>query len=204
MNLTRCKVNDLLLAGGLVAPLFFAVVILAAAGQYAGYTHLTRAISELAATDAPVPWIQTTNFIVTGGLLALFGFGLFRTSGRWWGGLLIAVFGAAIVIQGMAPCDVGCNFVTTTGTVHNLTGLAGFVVAIVAVWLHGQRAADGPYRRYSRASAAVALTGFVLWIAVAKIAAIPAANGSLQRLFVGALLLWCAVTAARKLRWDAC
>lgn len=211
MNLTQCKAHiapppaapggRALLACGVGAPLVFAAAVVAAASQYAGYAHLTQAISELSATGAPSPWLQTANFIVTGLLLTLFGYGLSRSSGLIAGGLLIALFGAVIVIQGLAPCDAGCNFVTTTGTVHNLTGLAGFLLAIAGIWVQAGRAPDGAYRRYSRASAGVALAGFVLWIAVAKIAAVAVANGSLQRVFVGSILLWCAVTAVRELWW---
>jgi hypothetical protein len=105
--------------------------------------------------------------------------------------------------HGWLPCDTGCEFVTPTGTMHNLLGMVGFTAAIGGIWRLTRQAMPGTYRAFSTAAVAIAAVGFMLWIAIAKAGEVAAANGSLQRVFVGALLMWMFVTSVRQLRSEA-
>jgi hypothetical membrane protein len=187
----------LLAVCGLAAPVLFTLGIIAAAWQNPGYSHISRAISELASVDAAAPVTQTLNFVATGVLTIAFALGLGRRPAGRLGALLFGTLGVVMIAHGALPCDAGCQFVTPVGTAHNVLGMLGFVAAVAGVWLSG-RARRGGFRLYSSISAAAASIGLLSWIALAKVAGVAAANGSLQRLFVAILLAWMFVTAWRQ------
>ncbi len=190
---------------GVVAPLVFVVLVIVAGRHYPGYSHVTQAISELGGVDAPSPMIQNTNFAVAGLLIAAFTLGLQRALGdaarARLGTALVAAFGAACVAHAFLPCDAGCEFVSVTGSAHNLVGLAGFASVVAGVFVlsgvFGDTVRWSAYRRFSRTSAVVGLASLVLWIALAKIGRITVLNGVLQRAFAGTMLLWIEVVAWR-------
>ena len=190
---------------GIIAPAFFTLMAIVAGLRYPGYSHLTQAISELGGVDAPNPLIQDVNFLVTGLFIITFALGLSggfeRTPPSAAGPTLIGAFGAVIVVHAFLPCDAGCEFVTTVGSAHNVTGLLAFLSAIAGVLVLSRRlpAEAEAYRAYSVVTAAAGLVSLVLWIALGKAARIPAMNGSLQRVFAGTILLWIEVTAIRLL-----
>jgi len=196
---SRTAPNRLLAICGLAAPVFFALGVAMAAGQYPGYSHLTQAISELAAVDAPFPLVQTVNFFVAGALTMAFAAGLVRSGRSRLGASLFGAVGVMMAAHGLLPCDSGCGFVSWVGTAHNVLGVAGFSAGIAGIWICGRGATRGWYRTFSSASACAAAAGFIAWIAIAKVATIAEANGSLQRAFVAVLLGWMFVTAARQL-----
>ena len=184
---------------GLAAPILFTIGVVFASSQYPGYSHLTQAISELGGVDAPSPQIQALNFCLAGILTIAFSIGLRTNTRLRTAAMCLGAFGLMMIAHGLLPCDAGCAFVTWAGTAHNLFGIPGFLAGITGVWLCGRQAPNGAYRAFSFASAGLALAGFVLWIALAKAAELPWANGSLQRGFVAVLLVWMFVTACRQL-----
>lgn len=188
---------------GLAAPISFALGVVLAARQYQGYSHLTQAISELGAVDAPFPFAQTLNFLTAGALTVAFAIGLTREAALRRGAALFGLLGVVMVAHGLLPCDAACGFVTWVGTAHNVSGAFGFGAAIAGVWLCVRNSPRGAYRAYSAATAALTSLGFALWIALAKAAEIALFNGSLQRFFVAALLGWMFVTALRQLTTEA-
>jgi hypothetical protein len=102
------------------------------------------------------------------------------------------------------PCDPGCEFQTLTGTMHNLTGLGGFVAVIAGIFVISRRLKRDPnwqsYRGYSLITGVAALVSLLTWIGVSKAAEVDALNGVLQRVFIGIVLLWIEVVAIRLFR----
>ena len=124
---------------GIVGPIIFAVLVTVSGFLYDGYSHSSQAISELAGSDAESPLLQTINFFIIGSAVMALAVGLHRGIGGGRGSVigpaLIFVFGASSGI-GIFPCDSGCDGATGLGFMHNLTGLIGFVAAIVKYLCH--------------------------------------------------------------------
>lgn len=175
---------------------------------YEGYSHASQAISELGGVEALTPILQNTNFFVMGILTMAFAIGLHRGIGNGRGSktgpLLIGYFGAITVVQGFLPCDAGCDFESLTGTLHNATGLSGFLAVISGIVFISRRMSQAPnwssHRSYSLLTAIAALLGLPAWIGVSKAAGIEGLNGVLQRTFIGLVLLWIEITAIRLFR----
>lgn len=117
-----------------------------AGAQYEGYSHASQAISELGGVEAKHPFIQNATFTIAGVLIMAFALGLHRGIGQGRGSrsgpLLVGYFGViAAVAQPLLHCDSGCEFETLTGTMHNVTGMSGFVALITGIfWCHdGQK-----------------------------------------------------------------
>lgn len=192
---------------GIAAPIVFTLLVIIAGTYYPGYSHVTQAISELGGVEAKNPLIQNANFFISGVLIVAFALGLYRNLAgarrSAFAATLVGAFGLVSVAHAFLPCDAGCEFVSTVGSVHNVTGLAGFLSVIAGVFLISRIVAVDPnwesYRGYSIMTAVGGLASLVLWIALAKAARIQIMNGSLQRVFAGTILLWIEVIAVRLL-----
>ena len=94
----------LLLAGGVVGPILFILVLLLEGAIRPGYNawHMVGSLLELSAWG----WMQRANFIVCGVLLLCFALGLrgiFRSGiGSLWGPLLLAIFGLGLIVAGFS------------------------------------------------------------------------------------------------------
>lgn len=187
---------------GIVAPILFAVVVVVAGFFFDGYNHLDDKISELGGAEASSAWIQSTNFVVLGLLVAWFAWALVRQLGRpWLGAALIGFFGISSgIFNAVFPCDVDCAGATTVGLLHNLTGLAGFLAAITGMILLVRRwRNDEEWRShvsFTRGAITLAIVGLVWFVALEATGATQW-NGLAQRTFVVALLGWIFVTGLR-------
>ena len=196
--------------GGMAAPFIFAVLVTVGGALSEGYSHGSQAISELGGVDAEHPFIQNANFFVVGVLITAFAFGLHQSIGRGRGSklgpILIGIFGIIATAHAFLPCDTGCEFETVIGTMHNVTGMVGFLAVTTGIVSISRRVREDPhwrsYAAYSLFTGLAALVAIILWIGVSKAAGVDAANGSLQRVFVGIVFLWIGVMATR-LFWVA-
>ena len=189
---------------GISGPVIFAILVTISGSLYEGYSHLTQAVSELGGAGAQYPEVQNWNFLILGILVMAFALGLHRgnVGGRKLGPVLIGVFGVSSgLANSVLPCDLGCEFQTLTGTLHNVTGLVGFVSAIAGIFVISRGLKGDPFwRRFHRFSLVVGfatLVSLLLWIGVAKAAEVDSLNGLLQRLFIGFWFLWVEVIAIR-------
>lgn len=191
---------------GVIAPILFTILVLVGGFFYPGYSHATHAISELGGVTARYPLIQNINFFLVGILIMAFSVGLHRCIGGGRGSklgpILFGTFGLiTTVAQPFLPLDPGGEFVTLTGTLHNVTGLGSFLFAVAGIFVTSRRLKQDPswqsYRNFSVISSIVALISLVAWIVIAKGAGIGAVNGVLQRIFVGIVFLWIEVIAIR-------
>ena len=191
---------------GIAAPVIFAILMTVAGFLFDGYSHLRQAGSELGGVEASHPIVQNASFFVLGILIVAFAFGLHRGIGSReeskLGPILIGVFGLSSGVgNAFLPCDPGCEFQSLTGTMHNLTGLGGFIAAIAGIFIITRRLKEDPRWRslygFSRIAGVVVLVSLLLWIGVAKAAEVAIVNGALQRLFIGAWFVWIEVMAIR-------
>lgn len=207
----RVKAADNLLtvlaACGLIAPLLFVALVLVAAGQYDGYNHAEQAISELGGAGAETPIVQNINFFIVGVLIMAFAVGLYggikHTGAFWLGTVLIGFFGLSSGIgNALLNCDPGCEFESVEGSLHNITGLAGFLAAVAGMLLiAGSLKLDERWRSlhtYTLLTAVAAFVSLAVWI-VSKGNDLESVDGLLQRIFVGIWLLWVGVMALRLL-----
>ncbi|MFN3946443.1 MAG: DUF998 domain-containing protein [Allosphingosinicella sp.] len=95
------------LAGPAAALLFFASLILFAALREDGYTHGTKAVSELGAVGAPMAGaFNLAGLILPGAAIMLFGYGLLALSRRRAGAVLMIGSGAMLALSGLFAVDM--------------------------------------------------------------------------------------------------
>ena len=192
---------------GVAAPIFFAILVTVGGFIYQGYSHATQAVSELGGVEAQYPLLQNTNFFVIGVLYIAFAVGLHRGigggRGSTLGPVLVGVFGVSSLLATVLPCDLGCEFQSLTGTMHNVRGLGGFIAAILGIFVTSRRLKGDPrwhsLYRFSWTTGVAVLGSLLLWIGVAKAADVESLNGVLQRVFLAAWFIWVEVMALRLL-----
>lgn len=191
---------------GISGPIIFAILVTVAGFLYQDYSHLSQAISELGGVGAEYPLIQNANFLIIGVFIIALAYGLHRgnVGGQrpTLGPVLIGLFGVSSgILNAVFPCDPGCEFHSLTGTLHNVTGLAGFIAAITGMLVISKRLQGDTnwhnLSRFSLVAGVAALVSLLVWIGVGEAAEVESVNGLLQRLFVGVWFVWVEVMAIR-------
>lgn len=191
-------------AGPAAAAVFTASVIGFAALRTDGYTHATKAVSELGAIGAPHALaFNLLGFILPGLLIMVFAAALKSAAGgRWFGPLLLALSGAAMAAAGAFPADMEHREVFTTVAHLAAAMMSGFLWALALPALGGLLKRDLGLRLWG-----LITPGFILFLIanigwqVAFSAELHSTPGYGQRLGFGGYMLWLAVTgwlAARK------
>ncbi|PZW74543.1 uncharacterized protein DUF998 [Pseudomonas sp. 2848] len=201
--------DRLLLATGLLIPLWLLSGVGLTALAYPGYDHLQQAMSQLGAVGAPThgfsPWVNNFPLAL---LFGLFAWGLAR---RWrYSGLarlsagLVLLHAVGSLGTGWFPCDQGCAPLEPSFSqqMHNLSGLLMFLsltlASVLWIWL-GKRVAGSPWLgRWSLLCSVLAMITLVL---MAKAAQGGELFGLYQRLNYGISVLWVAALALQSLRW---
>jgi hypothetical membrane protein len=187
--------------GGMVGPALFVAIVMLGGWLSDGYSHAGQKISELGGVGADYAALQNVNFIVLGILVLGFTWTLGRHLGPpYHGPVLLSLFGVlSCIANGLLPCDAACVGETPVALAHNVTGLLGFVAAIVGMIVLARRWRHDPRWRYHVAPTIgvviVALVGLIWFIASQATDPHDPLGGLAQRVFVGALLLWIARTA---------
>lgn len=197
---------------GVLASLLYVAVDVAAAIHYPAYHSFTgRAISELMASGAPTERLVDPPFLLYGGLMLAFGVGVWMSGGRTrvrvTAALLLAYAAIGLLGPTLFEMDVrdptGARGPTTADIRHiALTSvLVLFIVASVGV---GAAIRGRAFLLYSIATIAV-MTVFGVLTAVAMSAPGGPTSwmGLVERVNVGAFLLWVAVLAVALLRRPA-
>jgi hypothetical membrane protein len=203
--------DRILLATGLLIPLWLLAGVWLTAQAYPGYDHLQQAMSQLGAVGAATQhWSPLVNNFPLAVLFALFAWGLAR---RWQGSTLARVSAALVLLHGLGslgtgwfPCDQGCAPAepSLSQQLHNLSGLLMFLSLTLAsalwAWL-GNRMAG------SRALSLFSLTAVVLAIVTVALMGQAVESGHLfglyQRLNYGVSVIWVAGLAWASLRAPA-
>lgn len=166
---------------GVVGAVLFVAVFLVEGALRPGYDPISQPVSALALGERG--WIQGANFVITGLLMAGCGMGLWRVSRL--GGLLIVVFGLALVASGIFPMDQAAHEVA--GAVVFLSLPAACVVFAVRL--------PGWWRLYSVATGLAGLALF-FWFGVAYEGGATYA-GLIQRVLIVVDWSWIAALALR-------
>jgi hypothetical membrane protein len=190
----RAAVTRSLLGWGVVAGPFYVVVSLILALTRPGFMLSQHALSLLALGDGG--WMQRTNLVLTGLMVAVAGLGMTRAirNGRGLAvGALCIVDGLALMLSavflpdpatGFPPGSEGGQF-STSGVLHLLFGALGFLAITAAAWACSRWGRDEGLlmlARNSRILAICVLVGFV-------------GGAALATNTVGVILLWIAVVA---------
>jgi hypothetical protein len=132
-----------------------------------GYSLWHHGASQLGTGDRA--WLQTTNFVLSGLLLAAFALGLRRTlrtgRGATWGSILLATAAAGLIVAGLVPTDPALGYppgetttgLTAAGAVHQVAGLALFAGLSAAAFVLAPRLGQTSrtWTVYSRLSGAL-------------------------------------------------
>jgi hypothetical protein len=202
---TRSSARQALLACGIVYALLYVIVNdVIAATVYDGYSRMSQAVSELSATGAPTHALLTAVGPVFSLLLIGFGLGIWRSAhgkrSLRVAGVLVVAHGATSFLWLLGPMSqrdvIAAGGATSADTLHLVlaaaTGL--FVAAYVATAAVGF---GWVVRLYSLVTIATALVFGLLSAQVDKLeAGAPTPYmGLLERIGIGAWLLWMVVVA---------
>jgi hypothetical protein len=201
------KVEKALLACGVLYALLYAVVVdVVAASRYAGYSRLSQALSELSALGAPTRVFVTAMLPVWAALLVAFGVGVWmsardRRALHVTGGLLMTA-GIVGLLWARFPMTARADMVQAAVIPINdaghitLTAITGLLILAMIAFAAG--AFGRGFRVYSLATAAVVLiSGGLTGVQATKLATGEPTPwlGFLERVSVGAWLLWLVVLA---------
>lgn len=142
MTTTSQHPHERLLTAGLIAGPLFGIIAAAQVVARDGFDLSRHPLSLLSLGDAG--WIQITNFIVTGVLVAAFAVGLRAVMrngpGRAWAPMLIGGHGVGLIVAGLFTAEPSMGFPAGApeGAPDNLSGHAivhgvGFAVAFLSL-----------------------------------------------------------------------
>ena len=125
------------LAGPAAAALFAFGLIGCAAVRSDGYSHATKAVSELGAIGAPfASAFNIIGFILPGVLVAVFASRLIRKGESNRGPILLVMSGAFLALAGLAPADMDDNEALTT-ILHAVGAIGSGVFWVCALFWVG-------------------------------------------------------------------
>jgi hypothetical membrane protein len=197
-----------------VGPTLFVVSFLTQGALRPEYDPLRHPISSLA-LGGPAGWVQSATFLLTGGLVTAYAWGLRRCGLGRWLPILVAAVGLGLVGAGIFPADPINGYppgspvpapATTTGRVHDLSSTPVFIALPAACLVFAARMARAGNRRwarYSRITAAVFLGCFVLSaVGFGGVDPLVATGGLWQRLCIVVGFGWLAGVATWLSRHD--
>ena len=191
--------NKLVFLAGVLGTILFVTASILGGAQIEGYSIISQYISESYATGLPNTKYLRVIYIVSGILIALFGFlapsFLPKSKGIKIGFWLFAIFyGFGTVVTGLFPCDIGCNpdpeVASLSQFIHNTTGFFTYVFVpfcILAIGFSIKRTLGKT--KFSMVSIFCGILAFAL---VVLLFGNPTGSyiGLFQRLIEGSILFW--------------
>ncbi|TKV69296.1 DUF998 domain-containing protein [Marinobacter panjinensis] len=191
--------------GGVLGPVIFSTVMIAAASNRPGYSHIRQFISELGATGSEnAALMNYAGFLLGGLLIASFGVALLKALPKKRTTLIasvfVSLFGLGVAASGLISCDIGCpqGSGTTENLLHNAIAPIAFLCLIAATLMLGiywwQEHKGGVLASYSVGTGIASL--LLLALLVSSLEARDM-TGLWQRILLGLLFSWCIVVALR-------
>ena len=149
MNKSTGSLRRIIAWAGIIGPALFVTVFTLEGWLRPGYNPLETYISALSL--GPRGWIQETNFIVLGLLLALFTWGVaaeFRKGKASRAGVvLFAIMACLFIVSGpfvMDPTGTPQSALTIHGTIHGLAGGIIFLLMPISIFVFLRRFREDP------------------------------------------------------------
>jgi len=161
----------------LIAIVAYPIVTLLLGFQLDGYSPVRDHISELGQSGLPTAGALQGVLILDGLLVFALAWAVHHQVGdsarHPWGPRLVALFGVALVIGGLFPCDANCRPTTFAGAIHVLNVLPSAVATIGAPFAMARRFGSDPRLPWAR-TLALALGGLSVAAIVAAFGVFPA------------------------------
>lgn len=189
------------LAGPAAAALFSASVVGFAAVRNDGYTHGTKAVSELGAVGAPLAGaFNVAAFIAPGALVVILALSLaarLRGAGGRTGAALLALSGVALALAGVWPVDMAARSTSTSLAHLGAATACGVLWVLSLLFLGPALARRGGMKIWGALTPWFGLFLLVnLAWQVASAAGAPVLPGWGQRIGFAGYMVWIAVTGA--------
>ena len=195
----------LALITGILGPLAIVLLTVIGGANFPNYSHSSQFISELGASGAPNGRIiSLSGFLPAGVLIIAFAFfawrSLPRSGGTTFGMVGLVLFALGYLVAAIFPCEGDCRPAepTLSQTIHNLFGLAGYLIAPLSLFALGWQARRWPKGRHLSVlgfiGAGIALLGLLFLSPDFRYV------GIAQRVLEGSVLVWimaCALYLAR-------
>jgi hypothetical membrane protein len=200
-NLYRLSSLDLFLRGsGIAAAIIFTISVITAGALHPDYSHLTQAISELGAKDAPYQDILNYGGLIPAGILTfIFSIGMFRNirgnTFLYISSGLVMLIGLGRFFAGVFPCDPGCaTFTSTSAKIHAFAGLAALTSGAIAPLVMAFGLRSHQPRKYYFLSLGLGV-GAVIIIMTGMLGSSKLYVGAVQRLLLLFTYLWIIVVS---------
>lgn len=208
-TVTRPSARGLLLASGVVAPVWWVGMDIVGSLRYPGYSYLNQTISELSAEGAPTRTLMVLSGIPFTVLMVAFGVGIWKTAGdrrvqRITGALLIAeaIWGG---VGGLLfPMAIRGQETTLRNDMHAIYGIGMPILFLLAIGF-GSRLFGKRFRYFSYGTILVLLVfGFLTALQAPQVPANEPTPwiGFEERVNAYVGMLWVAVLAIALLRAD--
>ena len=199
--------RKLTLACGIGASLLYVIMNVVGAMQYPGYSTMSQSVSELSAIGAPSRPLWVALGIVYGVLVIAFGCGVWISAGR---NRALRVVGGLLVASGLTgfawpPMHPRGDAFSTSDVMHIVFTVVWVLLSLLIIGF-GAAAFGKRFRLYSIATLLAHLGfGILAGISGPRIAAgLPTPwVGLVERINIGAFLLWVVVLAVVLLRTRA-
>jgi hypothetical membrane protein len=208
----KMNINSYSVLAGLVAPIFYLVLVSTLGLLEPDFSHRTDMMSMLGGVEGIRGLLFNIGVVITGLLLIVFAFGLHQSIhhgvGSKIGPILIALGGVGMFGSGIFSCDVNCVNVieskTFIGILHMLNAfVAGSCLAISPFFIFFRMKQDKLWEKYRSFTLAIGvfanLPGVVLWVSMFT-SRLPEWEGVIQRLGLLFPLIWIFVLAMRQLK----
>jgi len=187
--------NRIALITGMLGPLTVVLLTVVGGANFPNYSHASQFISELGADGAPnARFISLGGFLPAGILIIAFAFfarrSLPRSGATTFGMVGLALFALGYLVAAFFPCEGDCRPAepTLSQAIHNLFGLAGYLIAPASLFALGWQA-----RRWPRATHLAVLgfigSGFAL-LGLLFLSPDFKYVGVAQRILEGSVLMW--------------